>query len=256
MSGKAVEVHELSVSYGKTPVLWDLHFSLPEGIRVGVIGPNGAGKSSLLKALMGVVKPITGQVMIFGQPLSKVKRRIAYVPQRSSVDWDFPATVFDVVLMGTYGKLGLFRWPGKKERKASHEALEKVGMLAFADRQISELSGGQQQRVFFARALVQQADLYCMDEPFAGIDMATEKELASLLKELMQQGKTLIIVHHDLSTVTHYFDWVMLLNTCLIGCGETRKVFTPENIQRTYGRSAHLLVEAKKLTENSSSGMG
>lgn len=255
MNGKAVEVHQLSVSYGKTPVLWDIHFEIPSGVRVGILGPNGAGKSSLLKALMGIVTPLTGHIRLFGKQLNKVKRRIAYVPQRSAVDWDFPATVFDVVLMGTYGSLGLFRWPGKKERAAAMAALEKVGMAGFANRQISELSGGQQQRVFFARALVQEADLYCMDEPFAGIDMATEKELAALLKELQAAGKTLLIVHHDLTSVTNYFDWVMLLNTCLIGCGETAKVFTSENIQRTYGRSAHLLMEAKKLTENKTSGM-
>lgn len=255
MSGKAVEVDQLSVSYGKTPVLWDIHFSIPTAVRVGIIGPNGAGKSSLLKALMGVVKPLTGQVRLFGEPLSAVKRRIAYVPQRSAIDWDFPATVLDVVLMGTYGKLGLFRWPGKKEKQAAFAALDKVGMTPFAQRQISELSGGQQQRVFFARALIQEADLYCMDEPFAGIDMATERALADLLNRLKEEGKTLLIVHHDLSSVTQYFDWVMLLNTCLIGCGETKKVFTPENIQRTYGQSAHLLAEAKKLTESKTSGI-
>lgn len=255
MNGKAVEVEQLSVSYGKTPVLWDIHFSIPSGIRVGIVGPNGAGKSSLLKALMGVIKPLTGQISLFGQSLKEVKKRIAYVPQRSAIDWDFPATVIDVVLMGTYGRLGFFRWPTKKEKQAAFLALDKVGMTAFAQRQISELSGGQQQRVFFARALVQDAELYCMDEPFAGIDMATEKALADLLNQLKEQGKTLLIVHHDLTSVTHYFDWVMLLNTCLISCGETKKVFTPENIQRTYGRSAHLLAEAKKLTESKTSGI-
>lgn len=256
MNGKAVEVQQLSVSYGKTPVLWDIQFSIPQGIRVGIIGPNGAGKSSLLKALMGVVKPLTGQIRLFGQPLKSVKKRIAYVPQRSAVDWDFPATVLDVVLMGTYGSLGLFRWAGKKEKQAALVALEKVGMSTFSHRQISELSGGQQQRVFFARALVQEADLYCMDEPFAGIDMATEKELAVLLNQLKNAGKTLLIVHHDLSSVQEYFDWVMLLNTCLIGCGETKQVYTTENVNRTYGRSAHLLSEAKKLAENKTSGIG
>ncbi len=255
MNGKSVEVQQLSVSYGKTPALWDIHFSLPRAVRVAIIGPNGAGKSTLLKALMGVIKPLTGQISLFGQPLKSVKKRIAYVPQRSSIDWDFPATVMDVVVMGTYGQLGFFRWPSKKEKKAAFAALDQVGMAPFAERQISELSGGQQQRVFFARALVQEADLYCMDEPFAGIDMATEKALSILLDQLKQQGKTLLIVHHDLTSVTQYFDWVMLVNTCLISCGEVAQVFTLENIQRTYGRSAHLLTEAKKLTESKSSGI-
>lgn len=256
MSGKAIEVEQLSVSYGKTPVLWDIHFSVPTAVRVGIIGPNGAGKSSLLKALMGVVKPLTGQVRLFNQPLNAVKHRIAYVPQRNAIDWDFPATVLDVVLMGTYGKLGLFRWPGTRERHTAYTALDKVGMVPFAHCQIGELSGGQQQRVFFARALAQEADLYCMDEPFAGIDMATEKALADLLNQLKKEGKTMLIVHHDLSTVTRYYDWLMLLNTCLISCGETKQVFTQENLQRTYGQSAHLLVEAKKLTESKTSGTG
>lgn len=255
MSGKVVEVEQLSVSYGKTPALWDIHFSLPSALRVAIVGPNGAGKSTLLKALMGVIKPLTGQIFLFGQPLKSVKRRIAYVPQRSSIDWDFPATVLDVVLMGTYGQLGFFRWPTKKEKKAAFTALDQVGMTSFAQRQISELSGGQQQRVFFARALVQEADLYCMDEPFAGIDMATEKTLAILFSQLTEKGKTLLVVHHDLTSVAQYFDWVMLVNTCLISCGEISQVFTPENIQRTYGRSAHLLTEAKKLTENKTSGI-
>lgn len=254
MSGYAVEVEELSVSYGKTPVLWDLHFSIPVGVRVAIVGPNGAGKSSLLKALLGIVPALSGEVKLLGHSLKEVKSQLAYIPQRSSIDWDFPATVLDVVLMGTYGRLGFFKWPGKAEKEAAFAALEKVGMAAFCQRQISELSGGQQQRVFFARALVHGADLYFMDEPFAGIDLATEKALAALLKELKEAGKTLLITHHDLATVRDYYDFVMFLNTCLIAYGPTEKNFTLENIQRTYGQSAHLLAQAKKLTENRTSG--
>ncbi len=254
MSGYAIEVKELSVSYGKTPVLWDIHFSIPSGVRVCIVGPNGAGKSSLLKTLLGIVPSLSGEIKLLGNSLKEVKSKMAYIPQRSSIDWDFPATVLDVVLMGTYGRLGFFKWPGKAEKEAAFAALEKVGMAAFCNRQISELSGGQQQRVFFARALVHEAELYFMDEPFAGIDLATEKALAALLNELKEEGKTLLITHHDLSTVRDYYDWVMFLNTCLIAYGPTEKVFTLENIQRAYGQSAHLLTQAKKLTENRTSG--
>jgi manganese/zinc/iron transport system ATP- binding protein len=254
MSGYAIEVDQLSVSYGKTPVLWDLQFAIPYGIRVGIVGPNGAGKSTLLKTLLGIVPPLSGEVHLLGRSLQEVKSKVAYIPQRSTIDWDFPATVLDVVLMGTYGRLGLFRWPGKAEKEAAFGALEKVGMAAFWARQIGELSGGQQQRVFFARALVHEADLYLMDEPFAGIDLATEKALSALLGQLKQEGKTLLITHHDLSTVRDYYDWVMFLNTCLIGYGAIDPVFTLENIQRTYGQSAHLLTEAKKLTESKTRG--
>ncbi len=251
----AVVIENLSVSYGKTPVLWDINCIIPKGKVVGIIGPNGAGKSTLLRAILGMLRPLHGEVRFFGETLKEAHDRIAYVPQRTSVDWDFPATVLDVVAMGCYGRLGLFKWVGKKERKAAMEALEKVGMEAFAHRQISELSGGQQQRVFLARAFMQNADLYCMDEPFGGVDMATEKALITILHQLQKEGKTLLIVHHDLNTVPQYFDWVMLLNTCLIGCGPLSEQFTEEKITRTYGRSAHLLGEAKKLTAHKTSGI-
>ncbi|HSX04775.1 MAG TPA: metal ABC transporter ATP-binding protein [Rhabdochlamydiaceae bacterium] len=242
----ALKVEYLSVNYDKTPILWEVGFEIPAGQLVGIIGPNGAGKSTLLKALLGMVAPIAGKVEFFGKPLKKVKKQIAYVPQRTSVDWDFPITVREVVLMGRYHKLGLFKWASKEDKKAAVKALEMVGMEPFASRQISELSGGQQQRVFIARALAQDADIYFMDEPFAGVDMATEKAMILLLNELKKQGKTLFIVHHDLNSVEQYFDYIVLLNTCLIAYGPTQQEFNVENIRRTYGKSSLLLEEAKK----------
>lgn len=255
MSGEAVTVENLSVHYDKTPVLWEINFTIPPGQLVGIIGPNGAGKSSLLKALLGVIKPLSGSVSYFGAPLKQSKKKIAYVPQRTSVDWNFPINVLDVVLMGRFGKLGLFKWVKKADREAAKETLERVGMLPFADRQISELSGGQQQRIFLARALLQDADIYFMDEPFAGIDMATEKALVALMSSLKSEGKTLFIVHHDLTTVKSYFDWVLLLNSCLIDCGPVEEVFHEENLKRTFGSSSYLLTEAKKLAKSKTTGI-
>ncbi|MES2121786.1 MAG: ABC transporter ATP-binding protein, partial [Chlamydiota bacterium] len=236
-------------------VLWDVQFSIPEGKLVGVIGPNGAGKSTLLKALLGMVKPLSGKVEFFGQPLKKVLDRVAYVPQRNSVDWDFPITAFEVVLMGRYGKMGCLKRPKAADKEAAEHALELVGMLPFAKRQISQLSGGQQQRLFIARALLQDADLYLMDEPFAGVDMATEKAIIALLDKLKSKGKTLLVVHHDLTTVDAYFDWVIMLNTCLIACGSVADVYHQESILKTYGRSATLLEEAAKLAQDKTTGM-
>ncbi|HSX11866.1 MAG TPA: ABC transporter ATP-binding protein [Rhabdochlamydiaceae bacterium] len=245
-SSPALKVEYLSVNYDKTPILWEVSFEIPAGKLVGIIGPNGAGKSTLLKAVLGMVHSLSGTVEFFGKPLKKMKSKLAYVPQRTEVDWDFPITVLEVVLMGRYHKLGLFKWASKQDKEAALKALEMVGMESFASRQISELSGGQQQRVFIARALVQEAELYFMDEPFAGVDMATEKAIIVLLNELKAQGKTLFIVHHDLNTVEHYFDYIVLLNTCLIAYGPTHQEFHEENIRRTYGKSSLLLEEAKK----------
>ncbi len=245
-SPPALKVEYLSVNYDKTPILWEIGFEILPGKLVGIIGPNGAGKSTLLKALLGMVKPISGKVEFFGTPLKKVKQKIAYVPQRTSVDWDFPITVLEVVLMGRYHQLGLFKWASKKDKEEALKALEMVEMASFAARQISELSGGQQQRVFIARALAQQADIYFMDEPFAGVDMASEKTIIQLLNELKNKGKTLFIVHHDLNTVEQYFDEIILLNTCLVAFGPTKEKFHAENIRRTYGKSGMLLEEAKK----------
>lgn len=250
-----LHVEQLTVNYDKTAVLWDVNFSLPPQKLIGIIGPNGAGKSTLLKALLGLIKPLSGSVRFFGKSLSKVRQKVAYVPQRSCVDWDFPITAFDLVLMGLYGKLGVFKWTSKKDRLAAMEALKMVEMEAFQDRQIGQLSGGQQQRLFIARALLQDALIYLMDEPFASIDIATEKALIHLFNHLKNTGKTLLIVHHDLATADQYFDWMIMLNTCLIACGPTKEVFHRENIVRTYGQSSLLLEEAVKKVQDKTTGI-
>jgi manganese/zinc/iron transport system ATP- binding protein len=231
----AVEIHDLTVAYREKPVLWDIDLVVPAGVLMAVIGPNGAGKTTLLKAMLGLVRPVSGRVLIHGQPYSADKQSIGYVPQRGSVDWDFPTTVFDVVLMGTYGQLGWFRRPGAAQKEQVRDALAKVGMADLARRQISQLSGGQQQRVFLARALVQQSPVYLMDEPFQGVDAVTERAVVNLLRELRTQGRTVLVVHHDLCTVPEYFDWVTLLNVRKIASGPTAEVFTPENLRATYG---------------------
>jgi manganese/zinc/iron transport system ATP- binding protein len=256
MNGRnsALKVEKLTVNYDKTPVLWEIDFDIPEQTLVGIIGPNGAGKSTLLKSVLGMLKPLSGSILLYGRPYKEVRKKVAYVPQRTSVDWNFPISVLDVVLMGRYGKLGLLKWPKKEDARAAEKALERVGMLPFSHRQISELSGGQQQRVFLARALLQEADLYLMDEPFAGVDMATEKALVDLLSTLRAEGKTMLIVHHDLTTVKSYFDWLILLNSCLIGCGPVSEVFNENNLKKAYGNSAYLLNVARQLTQSKETG--
>lgn len=231
----AIEVHDFSVAYHKRPAVWAVDFAIPRGLLVGVVGPNGAGKSTLIKGILGLVPAASGWVKIHGKPYAEQRRLVGYVPQRESVDWDFPTNVFDVVLMGRYGHLGLIRRPSARDKEIAWECLEKVGMKEFARRQISQLSGGQQQRVFLARALAQDADVYFMDEPFAGVDAATESAILQLLGHLRRKGKTVVVVHHDLQTVKEYFDWVVLLNMRLIGFGPTSEVFTAENLQKTYG---------------------
>ncbi|MDZ4806574.1 MAG: metal ABC transporter ATP-binding protein [Candidatus Eisenbacteria bacterium] len=238
-----IEVHNLTVAYGRRPVLWDVDFVAPAGQLIALVGPNGAGKSTLIKAIMGLLPLSSGWVRIFGDPLPKRRRDVAYVPQRESVDWDFPTDALDVVLMGRYGRLPLFGRPGRDDRRAALEALEKVGMSAFAKRQISQLSGGQQQRVFIARALAQDAAIYLMDEPFAGVDAATETAIVQLLREMKAAGKTVLVVHHDLQTVPDYFDWTMLLNLRLIAFGPTAQVFTQERLNETYGGRLNLLTQ-------------
>lgn len=235
VSDAPLAVRDLTVAYHKRPVLQNINLTLPEGQLIGIVGPNGAGKSTLLKAALGLVPAAAGEVTIFGKSYKESRRSIGYVPQRGSVDWDFPTDALDVVLMGTYGRLGWFRRPGAKERETAMRCLEQVGMADFARRQISQLSGGQQQRVFLARALAQDARLYFMDEPFAGVDAATEKAIISLLMALKSQGKTVVVVHHDLQTVQEYFDWLVLLNLRLIDAGPTERVFTPANLQKAYG---------------------
>jgi manganese/zinc/iron transport system ATP- binding protein len=236
----AIEVADLTVAYHEKPVLWDVDLEVPPGILMGIVGPNGSGKTTLLKAILGLVRPAAGRIFIFSRPSEKERRRVAYIPQRGSVDWDFPTNALDVVMMGRYGSLGWVKRAGKKERELALEALEKVGMREFAHRQISQLSGGQQQRVFLARALVQDASVYLMDEPFQGVDATTERAIITLLRELRQAGKTLLVVHHDLQTVEEYFDWVFLLNVRRIAGGPVQGVFTPENLRQTYGGKSAL----------------
>jgi len=230
----AIEIHDLTVAYERKPVLWDVDLTIPPSNLVGIVGPNGAGKSTLLKTALGLLPSASGFVQIFGRPVNEVRGRIGYVPQRESVDWDFPVSVLDVVMMGRYGKLGWFKRPGKAERDAAMVCLEQVDLTRFANRQISQLSGGQQQRAFLARALAQDADLYLMDEPFAGVDAATERAIIEILRGLKDKGKTVLVVHHDLQTIPEYFDWVVMLNLHLVAAGPVASVFTPENLQRTY----------------------
>ncbi len=251
----ALQISQMTVNYGKTPALWDISVTVPQGLLIGIVGPNGAGKSTLIKAALGLIKPISGRVEFFGHSLKHVRQRVAYVPQRESVDWDFPVTVRELVLMGRYGRLGLWRRPREADRAAADHYLEIVGMQAYADRQISQLSGGQQQRVFLARALLQEADIYFMDEPFTGVDLATETVIVQLLQQLRAKGKTVFVVHHDLSTVERYFDWVMLLNVRLIACGSVADVFTPHYLNAAYGKSYALFDEALKLSQQKQAGV-
>lgn len=238
-----LEIHDLTVAYHKKPVLWGIDLAVPKGKLVGILGPNGAGKSTLIKAVMGLLPLNSGWVKIFGEPFRRCQKRVGYVPQRESVDWDFPVNVMDVVLMGRYGHLGWLRRPGRKDREIARECLDKVKMLPYANRQISNLSGGQQQRVFLARALAQESDLYFMDEPFAGVDAATESAIVTLLQELKNRGKTLLVVHHDLPTARNYFDLLVLLNMRLVAFGPTQEVFTQELLQKTYGGRLTILSE-------------
>jgi manganese/zinc/iron transport system ATP- binding protein len=231
----ALEVHNLTASYQRKPVLWDIDFCLPQGQLIGVVGPNGSGKTTLLKSIMGLIEPDSGYVKIFGKDLNHVRHLVSYVPQRETVDWNFPTSVRDVVEMGRYSKNTLFKRLSKKDHQLVTEALEKVNLLEFSKRQISELSGGQQQRVFIARALAQQASLYIMDEPFVGVDAATEEALLELLTEMKNQGKTVVIVHHDLQTAYEYFNWTILLNTRLVAAGPQKEVFTKSLLQEAYG---------------------
>ncbi|GAB4147822.1 MAG: ABC transporter ATP-binding protein [Planctomycetaceae bacterium] len=244
-----LDVHDVTVAYHRKPVLWDIDLVIQEPRLVGIVGPNGAGKSTLMKAILGLVSIASGYVRLYGKPTSKQRKRIGYVPQRESVDWEFPVNVLDAVMMGTYGALGWFRRPGRREREWSMECLEKVGIADLAKRQIGQLSGGQQQRVFLARALAQRADVYFMDEPMAGVDAATEQVIFQLLRELRAAGKTVLVVHHDLRSVTEYFDDVVLLNMRLVAHGPTEEVFTPENLHKTYGGRLGILDDVAKAVQ-------
>jgi manganese/zinc/iron transport system ATP- binding protein len=235
MAEKAIEVTDLTIAYRDKPVLWDVDMDVPAGILMAIVGPNGAGKTTMIKSILGLIKPAAGQVLVYGKPYEEQRHLVGYVPQRGSVDWDFPTSVLDVVMMGRYGALGWLKRPGASERAAAFDALDKVGMKSFAERQISQLSGGQQQRVFLARALVQDAQLYFMDEPFQGVDATTERAIVTLLQELRSAGKTVVVVHHDLQTVPEYFDWVTMLNVRRIASGPVSEVFTEQNLRQTYG---------------------
>lgn len=239
-----LSIHDMTVAYHRKPVLWDVDLDVPEGRLVGLVGPNGAGKSTLLKGVLGLVPTASGLVTIYGKPYKDQRHLVGYVPQRESVDWDFPVSAMDVVLMGRYRKVGWCLPVGSSHRKAAMDALDKVGMADYGHRQISHLSGGQQQRVFLARALAQDAKIYLMDEPFAGVDAATERAIVALLKELKDAGKTVLVVHHDLQTVPAYFDHVIMLNMRVVAHGSTSQVFTEENLRKTYGGRLTLLTQA------------
>jgi manganese/zinc/iron transport system ATP- binding protein len=231
----ALEVRGLTVSYGQSPAVFSVSANVPQGSMTAIIGPNGAGKSTFLKAALGIVTPLAGSVSAFGAPLERMRDRIAYVPQRASVDWDFPVRVIDVVLMGLYRDLGLLGRVRGSDKARAMACLKRVGMEDFATRQIGQLSGGQQQRVFLARALAQEADLYILDEPFAGVDAATERAIISVLKELRAEGRTVLAVHHDLTTVAEYFDRVLMINIRKTAEGPVPEAFTADALQATYG---------------------
>lgn len=232
---RPLEVEHLTVAYHQKPVLKDVSFAVPEGKLIAIVGPNGAGKSTLLKSILNLVPKTAGKVRLFGETYRRARHRVGYVPQRESVDWDFPTNALDVVLMGRYGHIGWIKRPSKHDKAIAMNCLEKVGMADYANRQINQLSGGQQQRVFLARALAQDAELYFMDEPFAGVDAATESAILNIMKTLNAEGKTVVVVHHDLQTVADYFDWVLLLNVRKVALGPINETFTHDNLQKTYG---------------------
>lgn len=239
-----VSIHDMTVAYDRRPVLWDVDIDFPEGQLCGIIGPNGAGKSTLLKATLDLIPIASGRIQVYGRPYREMRHRVGYVPQRETVDWDFPVSALDVVAMGRYRKIGWLRPIGRAHRHAAMQALERVGMQDYARRQISQLSGGQQQRVFLARALAQDAQIYLMDEPFAGVDAATEQAIMEVLRHMKDEGRTVIAVHHDLQTAPHYFDHIVLLNMRIIAAGDTESVFTDENLRATYGGRLTLLDQA------------
>lgn len=244
-----LSVHDLTVAYHRKPVVWDVDLEIPEGKLVALVGPNGAGKSTLIKACLELVPSASGLVEIYGKPYRQQRHLVGYVPQRESVDWDFPVSALDVVAMGGYQRLGWFRPVDKRCRAEAMHALERVGLADYANRQISQLSGGQQQRTFLARALAQNAKLYFMDEPFAAVDAATERAIVELLHELKGRGKTCFVVHHDLATVAEYFDWVVLLNMRVVDAGPTKEVFHQENLRKTYGGKLTVLSAAAEAVQ-------
>ena len=235
-----IEIKNISVAYDETTVLENVNLNIKRGDFLALMGPNGAGKSTLLKTILNFIKPIGGEIKIKGKLYKEVRKKIAYVPQRGSVDWDFPITLFDVVEMGCYGRVGFLKKINKTEKKNVERVIEKVGLTEFKERQISKLSGGQQQRAFLARAILQNAEIYLMDEPFQGVDSKTEKAIVEILKELKKSGKTLIVVHHDLQTVTSYFDTVAFINKTIVAAGPVEDVFNEENIEKTYKKKIEM----------------
>ena len=250
MNKTIIEAHNLTVLYGRKPALWNVDFVLPEKQVIGIMGPNGSGKSTLLKSIMGVVEPTSGFTKIYDQELDHVRDKVSYVPQRQEIDWDFPASVWDIVSMGRFQNRGLFKKLTSEDKDIIADSLDKVNMLGFSKRQISQLSGGQQQRVFLARAIAQQGELFLMDEPFAGVDIATEEMIVELLKSMKNEGKTLVIVHHDLHTAQSYFDHLVLLNTRLIATGSVKDVFTDQILTDTYGGRLTTISKISQELEN------
>lgn len=235
MTKNAIEIENLTVAYRGKPALWDVSLTVPEGVLMAIVGPNGAGKSTLIKTMMNLVPRAGGTIKFYGKSYRRMRNSVAYVPQRASVDWDYPTSVLGVVLMGLYGQMGLFQRPGKKEKALAMEALEKVDMVDFAGHAIAQLSGGQQQRTFLARALVQDAQIYLMDEPFAAVDAVTERAIVTILQELRSRERTVLVVHHDLQTLQEYFDWAALINQEVFVSGAMETTCTPDNLRRTYG---------------------
>jgi manganese/zinc/iron transport system ATP- binding protein len=249
-------IHAMTVAYRQKPVLWDVEYDAPPARLIAIVGPNGAGKSTLMKACLGMLPLAAGEVHYWGRPFAEMRGRVGYVPQRESVDWEFPVSALDVVCMGRYRRIGWFRGVPRADREIARACLAQVQMEAFADRQIAQLSGGQQQRVFLARALAQEADLYFMDEPFAGVDAATEKAIVEVLRSLRSQGRTVICVHHDLQTVSEYFDDVLMLNMRVVAAGPVSEAFTAPNLQKTYGGRLTLLDAASHAVARAVAGPG
>lgn len=243
----AVELRNVTVSYDRKPAIRSVSVDLPAGERIAIVGPNGAGKSTLIKAVVGLVAMDSGQIRVHGEPIERVRQRVAYVPQRGVIDWDFPVLVRDVVIMGRFGRIGWFRRPGKADRSIAADALERVGMTEFAERQIGQLSGGQQQRVFVARALAQEADVLLLDEPFVGVDAATEGAIFGLLDDARGEGKTVVVVNHDLGAVSRHFELVLLLNGRVVAFGPPEQVLLPDTLRRTYGGRLTMLETADQV---------
>lgn len=250
-----ITIKNITVAYDKTPVLWDIDLCLPLGKMIAIIGPNGAGKSTLFQAILNFTRPMTGEIQCFGLPYTEVRRRIAYIPQRSSIDWNFPTTVLEVAVMGRYRKFQWNPWIQKTDMDAAKGVLSMLGLDSFQDRQINQLSGGQKQRLFLARALLQEADLYLLDEPFAGVDATTERMMMEVFTTLQNAGKTVCMIHHDLHSVEKYFDYTVILNTRVVASGPTLEVFNFDNIQKAFGSRSTLLEEAFRLSQEKQSGM-